>query len=152
MSSNEVMRLVLENKPHRTRDNRLSYIDFLERLKLLEVDVLEKVKKHWESRRITPEQVFNIYDTSASRQLSYQQLFEALSHAGAPITRTELDRLVLELPKSREGLISYEPLLYRMGINPVGASAKPIYERLRRDIEVKRLNFYEICERADRFL
>ncbi|CAG9322011.1 unnamed protein product [Blepharisma stoltei] len=153
LAPNELTALVTENSLHRTRDNRLSYVDLIERVtaKKTGTDLIySKIKDVWDLRSLNVEEHFRQYDLYNDFTAFPNILYEAISKSGANLSTEEYNQLLQALPKTRDGRIPMRELINRI----VGGGSEysvNVYQKIRRAAELKRVNLLDAMRDYDTY-
>lgn len=153
INPSELTMIVTENSLHRTRDNRLSYVDLVERLtaKKSGTDLLyQKIKETWDSKNTNPEELFRRYDIYNETNISPQMFYEALTYSGVRISNHEYTQLLHALPKSRDGKVLYKEFISRI-VGGGGDYVTTVYAQIKKAAELKRINLLDVMRNYDTY-
>ncbi|OMJ92805.1 hypothetical protein SteCoe_4345 [Stentor coeruleus] len=152
LTREESMKLVLENPLHRTRDNRFSYEDLIDRLPLVDEvsKIYEQIRKVCTEKMIKANEIFQKYDVNNDGALTPKMFFEAFSSLGGNLKSTDYTKLMESLKKGKDGKILYKKFLKKLKSNK-GKKNFDIYKRLKKEIQSKNMNFFENLRSFDTY-
>lgn len=152
LTREESMKLVLENPLHRTRDNRFSYEDLIDRLPLVDElsKIYEQIRKVCTEKMIKANEIFEKYDVNNDKALTPKMFFEAFSSLGGNLKSTDYTKLMDSLEKGKDGKILYKKFLKRLKPKK-GKKKIDIYKRLKKEIQSKNMNFFENLRSFDTY-
>lgn len=151
LNREEIIRLLLENPLHRTRDNRLSYTDLLERLPLLDEisKIYDQLRKTFSDKITKVNEVFEKYNVNNEKALTYKMFYEAYSFLGGNLRPSDYTKLIDSLPKTKDEKIYYKEFLKKLKVKKPGII--DVYKTLKREIQSKNLNFMDQLRAYDTY-
>ncbi|OMJ80203.1 hypothetical protein SteCoe_19609 [Stentor coeruleus] len=152
LTREESMKLVLENPLHRTRDNRFSYEDLIDRLPLVDdlSKIYDQIRKVCTEKMIKANEIFEKYDVNNDKALTPKMFFEAFSSLGGNLKSTDYTKLMDSLEKGKDGKILYKKFLKKLK-SKKGKKKVDIYKRLKKEIQSKNMNFFENLRSFDTY-
>ena len=153
LAREESYKFLLENPLHRTRDNRFSYADLLERLPLMDeiTKIYEQIRKACQDKMVKVNEIFEKYDVNNDKALSQKMFFEAFSSMGGTFLKSsDYTRLIESLPKAKDGKILYKEFIKKLK-PPKKKKVMDLYARLKQEIQSKNLNFLENLRSFDTY-
>ena len=155
LSREDEVKIILENPLHRTRDNRFSYVDLLERLPLR--DSLEKIyeviRKTCEEKSIKANEIFKKYDVDNEEALTPKMFYEAFTALGGRVSSSDYSKIIESLSKTKDNKIIYSGFLKKLKSGKKAKNKKVVdlYMKLKKEIQKKNLNFLENLRSLDTY-
>ena len=152
LTRDDACKFILENPLHRTRDNRFSYTDLLERLPLVDeiTKIFEQLRWSLQDKSIKVGKIFEKYNINNEESITPKMFFEAFTSIGLNLQTPDYAKLLESLPKSKDGKILYKEFIKRLKPQKK-AKVVDIYKRLKNDIQSKKLNFMEKLKTFDTY-